>query len=199
MLASPEDLLDIDLSPMAEGGPPGAGREEDGPLLLACTNGRRDPCCAELGRPLAASLVPDFGDAVWECSHIGGDRFAGNLVCFPHGVYFGRVGTEEATHVARAYAEGRLSLDHYRGRSCYPFDVQAAEHFVRRRFDLNRIDEVELVERVDASDGLVRVTFLAMGRPVTAIVRARPAAEPRRLTCYSERPSRPSVYELFDE
>ena len=27
--------------------------------------------------------------------HVGGDRFAGNLVCLPEGLYFGRVGPEE--------------------------------------------------------------------------------------------------------
>ncbi|MGH2556507.1 MAG: sucrase ferredoxin [Actinomycetota bacterium] len=198
-LAAPQDLLDVDLASMAAGRPPRAGQEEPGPLLLACTNGRRDPCCAELGRPVAASLVSSFGDAVWECSHIGGDRFAGNLVCFPHGVYYGRVGPEEAPAVARAYAEGRLSLDHYRGRSCYPFDVQAAEYFVRRRQDLTEIDGVALVQRVDEGEGRVRVTFLAGGRSVAVIVLSRPADQSRPLTCHSELPSRPNVYELLEE
>jgi hypothetical protein len=197
-LAGPEDLLDIDLELVAEGRRPGAGREEHGPLFLVCTNGRRDPCCAERGRPVAASLVPTFGDAVWECSHIGGDRFAGNLVCFPHGVYFGRVGPAEAPTVAREYAQGRLSLDHYRGRSCYPFDVQAAEYYVRRRLDLTGVEQITLVDRVDAGDGHARVTFLAGGRPVALVVRPRPTDQPRPLTCYAEHLSRPSVYESLD-
>lgn len=198
-LTGPGDLLDLDLEPLADGHPPGLGRIDDGPLFLACTNGRRDPCCAERGRPLAAALTRPFGETVWECSHIGGDRFAGNLVCFPHGIYFGRVGPEETEGVGRAYAEGRLSLGHYRGRSSYPFDVQAAEFFVRRKFDLTGIAKVEFVEREQEDDGRVRVTFIATGRPVTLVVRSRPASPARGLTCHADRLSRPPVYEVLEE
>ncbi len=198
MLASPGDLLDLGLEPMADGHAPHIGRIDDGPLFLACTNGRRDPCCAERGRPLAAALTRSLSRTVWECSHIGGDRFAGNLVCFPHGTYFGRVGPQEAEAVGRGYMEGRLSLDHYRGRSCYPFDVQAAEHFVRRRFDLVGIDAVSLVDRQNEADGRVRITFLASGRWVAIVVRARPAPEPRYLTCHANRLSRPPMYEVLE-
>jgi hypothetical protein len=189
----------LNLDPMAEGLPPRLGRREDGPLFLICTNGRRDPCCAERGRPLASALNSAFGPFVWECSHIGGDRFAGNLVCFPHGVYFGRVGREEAETVAREYTEGRLSLNHYRGRSCYPFDVQAAEYFVRRRFELEGIDEIRFVERTEGEGGWVRVTFLARGRSVETVVLSSPALPPRPLTCHSVRVSRPPSYEVLEE
>jgi len=198
-LNNPEDLLHLDLDPMAEGQAPDLGRSEDGRLFLICTNGRRDPCCAERGRPLAAALAPAFGRFVWECSHIGGDRFAGNLVCFPHGIYFGRVGPEEANSVARAYAEGQLSLNHYRGRSCYPFDVQAAEYFVRRRLGLTGIDEVKLVERTEEEGRWIRVTFFARGRSVTTVVQSGPALPPRPLTCHSVRLSRPPSYEVLEK
>lgn len=198
-MSGPEELLDVALEPMAKGRPPGVGRVDAGPLFLVCTNGRRDPCCAERGRPIAASLVPAFGDAVWECSHIGGDRFAGNLVCFPHGVYFGRVGSDDAPTLAHEYVEGRLSLDHYRGRSCYPFEVQAAEYLVRQRLRLTGIDDVVFEDRADASDGRVRVSFLARDRSVAVVVRSRPADPPRPLTCYSEQASRPPVYELLED
>ena len=130
---------------------------------------------------------------------IGGDRFAGNLVCFPHGIYFGRVGPEEANSVARAYAEGQLSLNHYRGRSCYPFDVQAAEYFVRRRLGLTGIDEVKLVERAEEEGRWIRVTFFARGRSVTTVVQSGPALPPRPLTCHSVRLSRPPSYEVLEK
>ena len=61
-------------------------------LILVCTNGRHDQCCANLGRPLVRALRDSpWADRVWECSHIGGDRFAANVVVLPDSLYFGRV------------------------------------------------------------------------------------------------------------
>ena len=86
------------------------------PLVVVCTHGRRDVCCAERGRPLAGRSPPRFPDATWESTHVGGDRFAGNMVVFPHGLYFGRVEPDEGPGIAHAYAEGRIgSLERYRG------------------------------------------------------------------------------------
>ncbi|MDP9392751.1 MAG: hypothetical protein M3Q27_00150 [Actinomycetota bacterium] len=48
-------------------------------------------CCAVSGRPLAAALTAAYGDRVWECTHLGGDRFAGNVAVLPHGYLYGRV------------------------------------------------------------------------------------------------------------
>lgn len=59
-LPSVEALLDIDLS--IPGNTPGARRVEH-PILLVCTHGRRDRCCAVRGRPLAAALNNHFADA----------------------------------------------------------------------------------------------------------------------------------------
>ena len=48
-----------------------------GPVVVVCTHGRRDVCCAERGRPLAAATALEHPGAVWESTHVGGDRFAG--------------------------------------------------------------------------------------------------------------------------
>ncbi|HJP71119.1 MAG TPA: sucrase ferredoxin, partial [Candidatus Limnocylindria bacterium] len=60
---------------------PAFGAPLDGPLFVVCTNGKRDACCALRGRVLVAALAASHPDRVWECSHLGGHRFAGNLVC----------------------------------------------------------------------------------------------------------------------
>ena len=164
----------------------GTFRDEPGgePLFIVCTHGRRDPCCAERGRPVAAALADAFPDRTWESTHVGGDRFAGNLVAFPHGLYFGRLEPSEAPAVAHGYAEGRIgSLDRYRGRSCDPFPVQAAERAVREQLELDRIDDVVPVDvRRDRHRAAVVFTT-PRGRWGVRLERS--PGPPMRLTCHA--------------
>ncbi len=53
------------------------------PLALVCTNGKRDRCCALLGRPLAAELASSGVEGVWEVTHLGGHRFSPPCSCCP--------------------------------------------------------------------------------------------------------------------
>ena len=88
---------------------------------------------------------------MWECSHIGGDRFAANIVCLPDGVYYGRVEPDGPPACWPTTAPGSIDLDHYRGRSCLPPLVQAAELFARRHLDERRIDGLSVA--VDRARG----------------------------------------------
>ena len=74
---------------------------------LVCAHGRHDTCCAVRGRPLAAALAAADPAAVWECSHIGGCRFAPALVLLPHGFVFGGVPAADGPALARGYGAGR--------------------------------------------------------------------------------------------
>jgi hypothetical protein len=200
VLRSPQEILDVDLSALAAGERTGFGRLNERPLYLVCTNGRRDPCCAERGRPLARTLSAAFGERVWECSHIGGDRFAGNVVCFPHGIYLGRVRPEEAVSIAQRYEEGIIDLDHYRGRSCYDFAVQSAEYFVRRRENLHRVNDLVLVKRTEGRPGEVIAQFSSPDGSIYRVrVRSTPVVEARPLTCHAAEESRPRNFELMRE
>jgi len=194
-LTSHAELLDFDFSPMDWSVPPGLGEAAGGPLFLVCTHGRRDPCCAERGRPLARALGAAYEDGLWESSHIGGDRFAGNLVCFPHGIYLGRLDPEAGVAAARAYEAGAVDLDHYRGRSCYSFPVQAAESLLRRREGLTGVDDLWLIRIRRPAAGVVEATFEARGgRRHTESVRISLADPPRPLTCHVRGPVRPPAY-----
>lgn len=194
-LARFENVLSIDLERLGQGARLGRGELHGGALFLVCTHGRRDPCCAERGRPLADAMAGVFPEQTWEASHIGGDRFAGNLLAFPHGVYFGRVEPMDGPAVARAYLEGRLDLAHLRGRSCWPMRVQAAEHFLREREGLDRIDDVEVRNAAPVAGG-----FAARFRTIAGRFEVRVAVEPSqeavRLTCHSEAVERAPVYRL---
>ena len=180
-LDDPADVLDLDLTPLVHGGRLG-GREVTTPVYLVCTNGRHDPCCAELGRPLAQAMADELGDSVWESSHFGGDRFAGNLVCLPDGLYFGRVPAEHGTQIARRYAAGEIDLAHFRGRSSFPVWVQAAEHAVREERGLVRVDDVALLASRKVADRAIVAFTLAGGGSVEVRLTADDS-EPRQLTC----------------
>lgn len=190
----PVQLVELPLAPLRNGERVG-GEPVDGPLYLVCTNGRHDVCCAEFGRPLAAVLDAARPGRSWEVSHIGGDRFAGNLVCLPHGLYFGRVGPGDARGVVERYERGEIDLAHFRGRSCYSFLVQAAEQFLRDAEDLRGIHDVVALrrERLDADRWRVRFAGPA-GRRVDVDVEVGADPEPRRLTCSSDVLSHPPRY-----
>ena len=51
---------------------------------------------------VAARLATRYPEETWECSHLGGDRFAGTMVLLPHGVSYGWVDDGDAVTVADA-------------------------------------------------------------------------------------------------
>jgi hypothetical protein len=198
-LEDPAELLDLDLKAMAARRFHGIGRPVDEPMFLVCTHGKHDACCALHGTPLARALEGFPGGSVWECTHIGGDRFAANLVCFPHGVYFGRVGPSEAVRVARAYAAGRVDLDHYRGRSAFSPPVQAAEEFVRRRNGLAGLDDLVLRDHRPRRGGRHHVVFETADGSEHGVEVAVAAGSPRRLTCKATHDHRPRTFGAVPE
>ncbi|MDQ3932447.1 MAG: sucrase ferredoxin [Actinomycetota bacterium] len=195
-LTTAAELLDLDLGPLQDSERVG-GRPVLAPLYLICTNGRHDVCCAEFGRPLARVLARTRPEQTWECSHIGGDRFAANLLCFPHGLYFGRVGPQEGLGVVDAYERGLIDLGHYRGRAGQPFHVQAAEYFVRREAHILGIEALTVQGQEALGDRRTRVTFAGPeGVLFTAEIVVRRVEEGQLLTCRAERPLHPPRYEL---
>lgn len=194
-LDDPRDLLDLDLPDLAARHFAGVGEEVIGPLFLVCTHGKHDPCCARLGGPLFRALVDAVGEAAWEATHIGGDRFAGNLVCFPHGVYYGRLSPEEAAGVADGYARGRLDLRFYRGRSCYPPAIQAAEHFLRSELNITAIGDLAVRGHRSLPANRHRTEWeTPAGRYVVDVEIVRRAEQV--LTCKADHPGRPRGFEL---
>lgn len=157
----------------------------DGPLLLVCTHGRHDRCCALKGRPVARALSRVHPERTWECSHIGGDRFAANLVVLPEGLYLGRVRPEEAVAVVAGLARGRLPAGLVRGRSSLPLPTQAAQAFARDALGLWGVDElVPAGQRgLDADTWQVQLAH----PEVEVVVRyERDDGQRHRLTCDAE-------------
>ncbi|MFB4295820.1 sucrase ferredoxin [Actinomadura sp. NTSP31] len=141
-LADPRELAGLDLAALAAGRSPGLGERLAEPVLLVCTHGRHNACCARTGAPLARSLARRFDRLVWETTHVGGDRFAANLVCLPHGLYYGDLDEAQAVAAIEGYLRGEVVLDRLRGRAGHPEPAQAAEHFVRAHTGNLELDTV---------------------------------------------------------
>lgn len=127
-------------------------RAETDPVLLVCTNGRRDLCCAVKGRGLIHAVRDRLPGRVWETIHLGGHRFAPTAVLLPAGVTYGRLDPDRAVEVYQDAAVGRIALDGYRGRSTYSPPGQVAEAAVRSATRDRDVDALEVVS-VHEHDG----------------------------------------------
>lgn len=157
------------------------------PLFLACTNGKRDACCALRGRATVTAMV---GFDVWECTHLGGHRFAGNLVCLPDGLVYGRVGPTDGPRLAAGYLEGRVDPAFMRGRSAWPAPAQVAEVELRSRFGLTGLDDVGLGEVAVAGDA-ASVTLVAGGDQHRLQLVREAASPPRPTSCRGDEVEEP--------
>jgi hypothetical protein len=180
----PVGLLTLELASLGSVEPPGVGTLVEDPVHLVCTNGRHDPCCADLGRPVMRALRAADVD-VWECSHIGGDRFAANVVCLPSGAYFGRVPPEEAARIVADHDAGLVDVEHYRGRSHLAPMAQAAEVLARRELDERRLDALGFRSWEHDADGAV--VQLDRDGTVVEVGVSRRRGEPEQLTCADPR------------
>jgi hypothetical protein len=204
-LADLRHLRELDLRALARGLRPGLGAAARSPLLLVCTHGRRDACCAQFGRPAAVALAGRYGDAVWETTHVGGDRFAANLVCLPFGTYHGRMDAPAAVRVGGEALRGRVDLDHYRGRAGSPPAVQAADYFARRATGVRDalavrqtgpVSRAGPVSQRPRPGGPVAVDLEVAGQALRVVVRARPAGCPRLTSCSEGSVGDPAEYVL---
>ncbi len=150
-----DELLALDLTRM-DGPAPGIGTELTEPAVLVCAHGKRDQCCARFGRPIAAYLGAKFPEAVWECSHTGGHRFAPSMIVLPTGYTYGRLDSVRSEAVVADAMRGIVSVDGLRGRSAYQPAGQAAEVAIRQvvaadagDLDVDETGETPLVRHRD--------------------------------------------------
>ncbi len=154
------------------------GVQLDAPSFLVCTHGGHDACCAVRGRPLARTLPGD----VWETSHLGGDRFAANVLVLPTGHLYGQV--QDGGDLVAAHSRGEVVLTGLRGRAGLTPPAQAAQQFARAELGLLGVADLPVVavrsggaaadgtERWEADltgpDGVVRVVLDSRLSPVPA-------------------------------
>ncbi|WP_052337083.1 sucrase ferredoxin [Nocardioides alkalitolerans] len=175
----------------------------DAPLWLVCTNGRRDVCCAELGRPVVDALAARWPDGTWETTHLGGHRFSATLLALPSGLTLGRLDAGDAVPVCAAVAAGEVPVARTRGRAGDPGAVQAADLHLRTLLALRAADDVrrEPDAQPDAQPG---------ARPVFTVRRAGGVerwectvttgrGEPRRQSCGDDKVKPAATYAVDAE
>jgi hypothetical protein len=109
VLPDVEALLDLDLERDLT--------NHDGGLWFVCTNGRRDRCCAEIGRPITARLAGRWPEETWETTHLGGHRFSGTLLALPSGHTLGRLSVDDAVEACAEVEAGGVPIELSRGRA----------------------------------------------------------------------------------
>lgn len=170
-----------------------AGAPDDQPVYLVCAHGRHDTCCALRGRPVAAALHEARPGRVFETSHVGGDRFAANVLVLPAGLLYGRVlpfaaeefvAAAEADEVIGALLRGRVGL----ASAAQAALAFAHEHLaLRHRRDLTVESSTPVIDmsstvRLRGPHGLLDVT-----------VHVERVAAPG-LTCHNPRPNQFVAY-----
>jgi hypothetical protein len=157
-------------------------RRRDRPVLLVCTNGRRDTCCALLGRPVAVALHDEHGDDVWEVTHLGGHRFAPTSVLLPQGWSHARVEPVTGSAILASAAQGTVVLDGLRGHGSLAPPEQVAEIAVRRELSDMREEAVRVLGSRTVGDTSEVDLQTPSGRRSVA-VRRLPGNEARPESC----------------
>lgn len=187
-ISSPDELLNVDLEALARGDADAiiaalpSLKPVDGPIILVCTNGKRDECCAILGRPIAQALCEAVPGRVWESNHLGGHRFAPTATILPEGSSHGQLTVESALEMYAAAVRGETVVDTLRGRGCWSKRGQTAEIAVRRAIGEARLDVLTVVDE-DPESVLVQHRD---GRAWTVAVSTEPADPPRPESCGKE-------------
>ena len=180
----------------------GAGPSQ--PVILVCTHGVHDVCCALRGRPVASALASRWPELVWECSHIGGDRFAPNVVVLPDGFYYGNLDPDSALGTIEAHLAGTVLPDRLRGMARFVPPVQAAVIAAHHHFGpLGPADvSVPATQHIGPHDGHGSETFVDLViEPQQRLVRVhvlsvrRPEAQ---LTCRALRETPATEYQIID-
>lgn len=171
-----------------------AGEESSDPVIAVCTHARHDQCCAVKGRPVVTALARAYPKLTWECSHLGGDRFAATMVVFPHGLFYGRVHASDAPGIIEHYRNGVVDERYFRGRSSVTNATQAAQSFARSARRDPRIDAfAPTSEERDDDSWIIRLDH--DGTPVTVTL-AQSLSQPMLSTCSATRAAPVRQFEL---
>ena len=188
-VSNPEEYLDIALDGSD-------GRPSTAPLVAVCAHGKHDQCCAVRGRAATAAIAAEYPEITWECSHLGGDRFAATMLILPEGLCYGRVDSTDGAGLVRLYLDGRLDNRFLRGRTSLPHAVQAAQYFVRAASGEDRIDALSPLD-VQRAEHQIRVLLAGDSGPVEVVL-VEEMSEPLLSICHASVPGRVRTFALVN-
>ncbi|WP_226341175.1 sucrase ferredoxin [Gemmobacter serpentinus] len=107
------------------------GQPDPRQIILCCTDGRQDPCCARYGhatfRALRAAADPTRF-RILQSTHLGGCRFAASLVHLPSRHRYGHLTPEQVPEFLAALGADQPYLPAWRGNPELSAPAQVAEH-----------------------------------------------------------------------
>ena len=183
----PRDYLDIALDGSD-------GTLSTDPVVAICAHGKHDQCCAVRGRSACQAITAEYPEFTWECSHLGGDRFAATMLVLPEGLCYGRVDTADSAELVRLYLEGRLDNTFLRGRTSLPHAVQAAQYFAREAYGDDRIASLSPLS-VDRSEHRIHVVLQAQPGPIEVVLNEE-MSEPLLSQCHASVEGRVRMFRL---
>jgi hypothetical protein len=180
------DLLDLPLDGSM-------GDPDRDPLFLVCAHSKHDTCCALRGRPVASAIATIRPDRVWETSHLGGDRFAANVLVLPVGLLYGRVLPFAAEEFVAAAEAGEVIAALLRGRVGLPAPAQAALAFAHEHLALRYRRDLQVVSTTPVENGIARVRLRGPHGLFEVTVQVERVEAPG-LTCANPRPNQYLAY-----
>ena len=161
----------------ASGPPPErAAADPHAPRLVVCANSARDLCCGLDGRALVQGLDDD---RAWECSHVGGHRFAPTALLVGEGLVYGRLDVAAARSLLDDGPTPRTAA-YLRGRSALTPAAQAAEASLMAR---GIQPDPATVQVEPSGHDVITVSFT--GAPPIDL-QLIPGPEPRPASCGAE-------------
>lgn len=162
---------------------PGTIWESD-PFFVVCTNGKKDKCCAKFGFPVFKFIENhESRVAVFESTHVGGDRFAANVVCMPVGIYYGRVMVEDVDPILEATSRRQIYYPNYRGSCTRSFFHQSIECLLRERLNDFSLGFAMSIESVAEEANRFRVIASTVNTSFQLTIRKETIPYPYLLTC----------------
>ncbi|HZM80383.1 MAG TPA: sucrase ferredoxin [Candidatus Limnocylindrales bacterium] len=196
--AAPRDLLELDFGAVVAGRIPADADPVDEPLYVVCNNERSDPCCGRAGPPVHAAAQRRLGARCRATTHLGGHKYAANMIVYPYASNYGRLGPVSVLDVIDATEAGQIHLGQYRGRPAYTIPEQAAEHMLRETQALTGLADVRLATpAVDLGDECHRAGFTVNdGKRYDVVVRGTKRGPARLQSCTDTKPGVPVVWSL---
>ena len=170
------------------------GSPSTDPVVAICAHGKHDQCCAVRGRSACKAIAARYPEYTWECSHLGGDRFAATMLVLPEGLCYGRVATADSADLIRLYLEGRVDNRFLRGRTSLPHAVQAAQHFAREAFGDDRIASLSPLT-VERGDHRIRIVLQDHSGTIDVVLTEQ-MSEPLLSQCDARVPGQVRMFRL---